>query len=71
MPQEEIRKLFKNYRFLFFREYGLYRDKLENFTANKVIHRLKQKKAEAVTVRGARAGGLVIGWANSFGCWFG
>lgn len=52
ISQEEIRKLLKDYRFLRFREYGLDKDKLENFTANKVIHRLKQKEAEVVTVRG-------------------
>lgn len=52
ISQEEVRKLFKDYRFLPFGEYVLDKDKLENFTANKVIHRLKQKKAEAVTVRG-------------------
>jgi RimJ/RimL family protein N-acetyltransferase len=47
----EIRKLFKEYKFLPFREYRLNKGKLENFGANKVIHELKQKKAEAVTVR--------------------
>lgn len=61
VSQKEMRKLFKDHRFLRFREYGLDRDKLENSTANKVIHWLEQKNAEAVAVRGARAGGLVIG----------
>ena len=60
MSQEEIRKLLKDHRFLPFREYGLDRDKLGNLIANKVIHRLKQKNAEAVTVRRAQ-GGLMIG----------
>ena len=52
ISQEEIRRLLRDYRFLPFRGYGLDKDKLENFTANAVIQRLKQRKAEVVTVKG-------------------
>jgi len=61
MSQENIRRLSKDHMSLPFREYGLDRHKLKNFARNKVIHRLKQKHPEAVTVGGAHAGGLVIG----------
>jgi len=51
ISQEEIRNLLRDYKFLPFREYGLDKEKLENFTANQIICRVKQKKAETVTVR--------------------
>jgi len=61
MSQEKVRRLLEGYRSLPLREYELDRDKIENFAANKAIHRLKQENAETVMVGGARAGGLVIG----------
>jgi len=55
ISQEEIKNLLKDYKFLPFREYGLDKNKLENFTASKTIYRLKRKEAEAVTVRGDKS----------------
>jgi len=52
ISKEEVRKLLRDYQFLPFREYGLDKEKLGNFTANKIIQRLEQKKAEAISIRG-------------------
>jgi GNAT superfamily N-acetyltransferase len=51
--------MLRNYRFVLFREYGLDKEKLENFVADVIIHRLKEDKAKAITAR--EKGGELLG----------